>query len=183
MRLSIFSSDPLCSPTAIISVTIGGKRPLAASGAARLWPSSTSFAARSMVSPMIILLTTLRTISMAVKSGTPLCRSVASVRENRAMAILRFTEPQTGAFRRNESQKRRPFSVPAVRYLKAAIPATMSRQISHQKDFRKLLTAIRMTVISGSVCFMSVKIPVIFGTTKVMSKKMTREPTRSMISG
>ncbi len=55
--------------------------------------------------------------------------------------------------------------------------------MSHQNDFKKLLTAIKITVASGSVCFISVKMPVILGTTKVIKRKMTREPTSSMISG
>ncbi len=59
----------------------------------------------------------------------------------------------------------------------------MISKISHQNDFRKLLTAIRTTVIIGSVCSISANIPVIFGTTNVMRRRMTIEPTRSMISG
>ena len=90
------------------------------------------------------------------------------------MAILRFTVPQTGAFRRTESQKRRPFSVPAVRYLKAAIPINKIIPIIHQKDFKKWLTAIRTIVINGRVCFIWEKISVIRGTTNVINRKMTR---------
>ena len=151
MRLSIFSSEPLCSPTAIISVTRGGKIPLCVSGPESPLPSSTSLPAFLIASPMSILLTTLRTISIAARRGTPLCSRVASVREKRAMAIFRLTWPHTGILSFALSHMRLPASVPVVIYLKAAIAAARRIKISHQKDFKKLLIVIIIIVITGRV--------------------------------
>ena len=51
-------------------------------------------------------------ISSARMMSTPAPMSVESVREKRAIPILRMTAPiPTGAFRRKRSQTRRPFSV------------------------------------------------------------------------
>ena len=51
-------------------------------------------------------------ISRPSRIGTPELSSVASVRQNRATAILRMMRPSTGAFSTIPSMTRRPPSVP-----------------------------------------------------------------------
>jgi len=88
--------------------TSGGNSPERLSGAAMDSPSRMASRDWSMTSASRVLATTLRTMSSAVSSGTPLCSRVESVRAKRATAIWRMMDPNTGAVSLNRSQRARP---------------------------------------------------------------------------
>ncbi len=162
---------------------MGGKSLLLESVADRFWPSSTSLDASAMASAIRVLLTTFLTMERAVSIGTPLSRSVPRVRLKRATAILWVNEPKSGIFSLILSQRYCPLRVFVNMYLNPMKLPMIIRTIAGQKDFRKPLMEIRKIVIPGRVWCISLNMPVIFGTIKVVRKKRTILPIRNMNMG
>ena len=88
------SSAPVCSPTATICTTIGGKTSDALSGSAIVLPSSTLLRVAMIASSTIALPEVRAVISRPSRIGTPEETSVPSVRQKRATAIFFSTMPE-----------------------------------------------------------------------------------------
>ena len=109
--LSISSRPPVCSPTAIMLMTIGGNTFDFSSGAAMVSPP-----AMICRDSMTALCTTwlpavLAVISRPSRMLTPELTSVPSVRVKRDTADFRITSPSTGALSISASIWRRPAAV------------------------------------------------------------------------
>lgn len=89
-------------------VTIGGKRPLRRSGSAIVSPSRIDPAASATTASRQALPRTLRTISIAFSSGTPLASSVESVFAKREIASIERSFPKMGRRSRRVSHFMRP---------------------------------------------------------------------------
>ena len=94
--MSMVSSEPESSPTAIICTTMGGKTGSSASGLVIDWPVRTDSAMRCVACAMTQLPEVSPTTLSAVRIGTPPEIMFAKLRVKRAMAILRTSWPKTG---------------------------------------------------------------------------------------
>ena len=102
---------PVCSPTEIIEITIGGNTLDLASGAEIVSPPAIE-ARDSITALWITMLPAVRAvISRPSRMDTPDEIRVPSVRVNRDTADLRSTSPSTGSLRSRESICRRPAAV------------------------------------------------------------------------
>ena len=87
---------------------MGGNTLVSLSGWAIVSPRSMLLRVDMIASSTMMLPAVLAVISRPSRIGTPELMSVASVRQNRATAILRRMPPSTGAFSNTASMSRRP---------------------------------------------------------------------------
>src|SRR5213594_2209315 len=99
---------PVCSPTAIICVTIPGNTSLSFNGSVRDLPSSRDFLTCCKALSTTALPAVLAVMSSPSRMGTPLDINVPRVLVNRATAIFLINMPSTGSFRTMVSSTRRP---------------------------------------------------------------------------
>ena len=105
------SSAPVCSPTEIIWVTMGGKTPEIFSGSASVLPSVTEARHWSTAFSTTLLPAVVAVMRSPSRIGTPDCTRVPSVRVKRATATFRRRRPKTGTFSNRASMVDLPFSV------------------------------------------------------------------------
>ena len=113
------------------STTSCGNNLLCASGCASVLPSVTASRAFATASLMSELDMTCSVIFSAVKTGTPFCSSVPSVRVNWPNTFNFTTFPTTGAFMRHSSSLRAPAALVWKR-LNKITSTTMTSPSSHQ---------------------------------------------------
>ena len=104
------------------------------------------------------------------------------LQNERRISIVRMA-PKKGAVTLILSQRYRPLLVFVTAYRAAAAMPTAKSSTSHQKSFKKPLTAMRNTVIAGRFWCISPNIWVIFGTTNATRKRRTAEPMKNMSTG
>ncbi len=105
------SSAPVCSPTEIIWVTMGGNTPEILSGSARVLPSVTAARHWSTAFSTTLLPAVAAVMRRPSRIGTPDCTSVPSVRVKRATATFRMSGPKIGTLSTRASMVDLPFSV------------------------------------------------------------------------
>ena len=108
---SIASRAPVCSPTEIIWVTIGGNTPETRSGSARVLPSVTAARHCSTAFSTTLLPAVRAVIRRPSRMGTPDWTRVPSVRVKRATATFRIRVPKIGSLSIRASMVARPPSV------------------------------------------------------------------------
>src|SRR5579864_568566 len=143
------SIAPVCSPTAIICVTIPGKTADSFNGSVSDLPSSSDLRTWNSARSTTALPDVLAVISRPSRIGTPEEINVPSVRVNRATAILRIRMPRTGSLRIVASIAYRPPGVPYHTF-SPKTPATMPTTISNPKILpTKLLNPMTIFVGNG----------------------------------
>src|SRR5499425_2097806 len=93
---------PVCSPTAIICVTMPGNTSLSFSGSVSDLPSSSDFLTFCKALSTTALPAVFAVMSSPSRMGTPLEMSVPSVRVNRATAIFLIRRPKTDNRHQNQ---------------------------------------------------------------------------------
>ncbi len=162
--------------------TSGGNSPERLSGAAIDSPSRIASRAWSMTSARRTLPTTFFTMSIAVSSGTPLLRSVESVRAKRPMAMIRTRRPKIGTVRTKRCQRNLPVGVRFQRRNHQIAPAASAR-IAHHHWVTKVVNAMRTRVIQGRVALVSSKIFMTRGITTVKRIPRTADPITIIAAG
>ena len=119
----------------------------------------------------------------AVKTGTPFCSSVPSVRANCPNKFIFTTLPKTGALIRHSSSFRPPASLDWKRLNKITSDDARNIPSSHQYAVKIWLIAISIRVGSGSGMLKPLKISMNFGIITVMKKPTSKMPTQITIAG
>src|SRR5437667_110985 len=126
---------PVCSPTAIICVTIPGNTSLSFNGSVRDLPSSRDFLTCCKALSTTALPAVLAVMSSPSRMGTPLDINVPRVLVNRATAIFLINMPSTGSFRTMVSSTRRPCGVPYQTFRPKSLRRTAHRGRERRASF------------------------------------------------
>src|SRR6266516_1708669 len=142
------SIAPVCSPTAIICVTMPGNTSASFKGSVSDLPSSSDFLTCCKAFSTTALPAVLAVMSRPSRMGTPLEISVPSVRVKRATPIFLIRMPTIGSFRTMVSSMNRPCRVPYQIFKPKSAPTMATRKRRPKMLPTKLLMA--MTIFAGS---------------------------------
>ena len=143
------SIAPVCSPTAIICVTMPGNTSASFKGSVSDLPSSSDFLTCCKAFSTTALPAVLAVMSRPSRMGTPLEISVPSVRVKRATAIFLIRMPTIGSFRTMVSSMNRPCRVPYHTFKPKSAPTMATRRRRPKMLPMKLLMAMTIFVGSG----------------------------------
>src|ERR1700747_1315599 len=124
---------PVCSPTAIICVTMPGNTCESFSGSVSDLPSSSDVRTLTNACSTTALPAVLAVMSKPSRIGTPLEIKVPSVRVKRATAIFLIRMPSTGSFNMIESSTSLPPGVPYHAF-RPTIPPPANCEQEHEAN-------------------------------------------------
>src|ERR1700739_4959919 len=180
---NIASMAPVCSPTAIICVTMPGNTCESFSGSVSDLPSSSDLRTLINACSTTALPAVFAVISKPSRIGTPLEIKVPSVRVNRATAIFLIKMPNTGSFNMIESSTSLPPGVPYQVFKPKMTPPSASRNMKPNQLPIKLLKPITIRVGNGSETPKPANNVAKIGTTFHNSKMMTPPATVNTPTG
>ena len=181
MVASRLSSLPVSSPTAMEEASFVSKPSICAMDSDRLCPARML----SSVSPNWLSIQRLpmesRAAPKVVMMGTPLLYRLDSVRAKRAVQILRFSTPTTGACRIKRSHRRRTCGCTST-ILPPKTSSAMTTSSTGQFAPTKSLMVNKISVGSGSVSIWS-NIGLNCGSTNVIRIAMTATISMARMMG